>query len=223
MRPDGASGARLRRRNGEEPGPLLAHPGLVRKALFAPDGRSVLTADEQRVQVWDASTGRPRGPLLPINGTLTWAQFSDDGSRLMLIDAGGTVSVRATSSGRVVLGPIALDAELLSESGYRIRRVVALSPDGRRLAVHFPHHYPGKIRVYEVDAGRIFVMARSSGYLASLVFSPDSRRLLTAASDTLARVWDAETGEPVGPAMRHPTFVRQATFAPDGRARRHPR
>jgi WD40 repeat protein len=59
VRPDGTAGARLQRRRSEEPGPLLAHPGPVRKAQYAPDGRSVLTADERRVQVWDAATGRP--------------------------------------------------------------------------------------------------------------------------------------------------------------------
>ncbi len=210
VRPDGAAGARLQRRGGEEPGPLLAHPGPVRKARFAPDGRSVLTADERRVQVWDAGTGRPRGPLLSVNGTLIWAQFSDDGSRLMLIDDGGTVTVHATSSGRVVLGPIALDAELLSERNYLIRRVVTLSPDGRRLAVHFPGRVPKETRIYEVDTGQHLAMATGcSGFLSSLAFSPDSTRLVSAASDTLARVWDAGTGKPISPSMRHSTFVRR--------------
>jgi WD40 repeat protein len=217
VRPDGASGARLRRRGSGEAGPSLAHPGPVRAALFAPDGRSLLTADERRVQVWDIDAGQPRGPVLPINGTLTWAQFSADGGRLMLIDAGGTVSVRETRSGRLLLAQVPLDAELLSQGSHLIRKVVALSPDGRRLAVHFPGRVPSETRVYEIDTGRSLVTARGNGVLASLAFSPDSRRLVSAASDTLARVWDAETGEPVGPPMRHPSFVRQAAFAPDGR------
>ncbi len=190
----------------------------MREARFAPDGRSVLTADERHVRVWDAGTGRPRGPLLSVSGTLISAQFSDDGGRLMLIDAGGTVSVYATSSGRVVLGPIALDAELLSQGKHLIRRVVTLSPDGRRLAVHFPGRIPKEIRVYEVDKGRHLAIATcSTGLLSSLAFSPDSTRLVSAATDTLARVWDAATGKPIAPAMRHPTFVWRATFAPDGR------
>jgi WD40 repeat protein/tRNA A-37 threonylcarbamoyl transferase component Bud32 len=217
VRPDQAAGARLQRRRGGEPEPFLAHPGPVQKALFAPDGRSVLTAGEKRVQVWNASTGQPLGPFLPIKGTLTWAQFSNDGSRLMVIDSGETVSVGETSSGRLLLGPVALDAALRSERNHLIRRVVALSHDGRRLAVHFPGRVPNETRVYEVDTGRSVPIVQSNGFLATLAFSPDSRRLVSAASDTLARVWDAETGKPVGPAMRHPSFVRLATFAPDGR------
>jgi WD40 repeat protein len=218
VRPEGAAGARLQRRRGEPPGPLLAHPGPVRKARFAPDGRSVLTADERRVQVWDVATGRPRGPLLSVSEALIWAQFSDDGSQLMLIDAGGTVSVHATQSGRVVLGPIALDAKLLREGDQVIPKVVTLSPDGRRLAVHFPGRVPRETRVYEVDTGRLLTMeSLSSGLVSSLAFSPDSSRLVSAATDTLVRVWDAGSGKPVSPPMRHPTFVWRATFAPDGR------
>ena len=53
--------------------------------------------------------------------------------------------------------------------------------------------------------------------MSSLAFSPDSTRLVSAATDTLARVWDAGTGKPISPPMRHPTFVWRATFAPDGR------
>jgi WD40 repeat protein len=213
VRPDGASGARLQRRSGGATGPVLAHAGQVKKALFAPDGQTVLTADDKGVQVWEAGTGQARGPLLPINGNLTWAQFSDDGSHVMLIDAGGKVSVYETKCGRLLLGPIALDADI--QRSHLLRRVVALSPDGRRLAVHFPSRV--ETRVYEVATGRSLVTAGLDGILASLGFSPDSKRLLTAASDTMARVWNAETGEPVGPAMRHPTFVRLAVFGPDGR------
>jgi WD40 repeat protein len=216
--PDGAAGARLRRRRGGEPGLSLAHPGPVRMALFAPDGRSVLTADDLRVRVWDAGTGRPRGPFLPIEGGLVWVQCSDDGGRLMLIDAGGAVIVREVAGGRIVLGPIALDAELWSQRNHMVRHLVTLSPDGRRLAVHFPGRTPEETRVYEVDTGRSLAMADvSSGFVSSLAFSPDGRRLVSAASDTLARVWDAETGRPIPPAMRHSTFVRCAAFAPDGR------
>jgi WD40 repeat protein len=218
VRPDGAAGARLRRRGSEDSGQFLAHPGPVLKARFAPDGRSLLTADERRVQVWDAGRGQPRGPLLSVNGTLIWAQFSDDGTRLMLIDAEGTVSVHATGSGGVVLGPISLDAKLLSDCNHLIRRVVSLSPDGRRLAVHFPGRVPKETWVYEVDTGRRLAMATgSSGLVTSLAFSPDSTRLVSAATDTLARVWDAGTGKPISPAMQHPTFVWRATFAPGGR------
>ncbi len=209
VRPDGAAGARLQRRRGEELGPLLAHPGPVRKARFAPDGRSVLTADERRVQVWDAGTGRPRGPLLSLSGNLIWAQFSDDGSRLMLIDAGGTVSVHATSSGRVVLGPIALDAELLNDRNHLIRKVVTLSPDGRRLAVHLPGLDPKETRVYEVDTGRCLAMATGS---SGLVFEPGLQSGQYTPGQRRYRHTGAGMGRRDGPAHLPPPCGTRPSF-----------
>src|SRR5262249_19340271 len=48
-------------------------------------------------------------------------------------------------------------------------------------------------------------------------FSPDGRRVVTASLDKTARVWDAESGKPVGEAKRHEGRVNGASFSPDGR------
>ena len=47
-------------------------------------------------------------------------------------------------------------------------------------------------------------------------FSPDSRKIVTAALDLGARIWDARTGEPLTPPMTHLNAVRFAHFSPDG-------
>jgi WD40 repeat protein len=47
-------------------------------------------------------------------------------------------------------------------------------------------------------------------------FSPDGTRVLTAASDHTARIWDARSGEQLL-SLAHPDAVMSATWSPDGR------
>ena len=52
----------------------------------------------------------------------------------------------------------------------------------------------------------------------SAAFSPDGKRIVTASLDTTARVWDAESGKPIGePLEGHEDWVGSAAFSPDGK------
>jgi WD40 repeat protein len=57
---------------------------------------------------------------------------------------------------------------------------------------------------------------RHDDEVLSAVFSPDGTRIVTASQDKTARIWDANTGEPVGDVMRHDGPVDTASFSPDG-------
>ncbi len=183
----------------------------MRLALFSPDGLLICTAGSGAVRVWEAASGKPHGPgWKPLHATRT-AEFNTDGSRLLLVDAEDRATVFETATGRALLGPIQppVDAD-----GGR-NHLFPLSPDGRRIAV--TGGLSGALLLYEVASGTHYPTPIVGGIVARSEFSPDSRRLLTAASDTLARTWDAATGKPTGPPLRHPSFVRWAAFSPDGR------
>src|SRR5262249_52585077 len=47
-------------------------------------------------------------------------------------------------------------------------------------------------------------------------FSPDGKRIVTASRDNTARVWDAQTGQPLTEPLKHRHFVTSAQFSPDG-------
>jgi WD40 repeat protein/serine/threonine protein kinase/tetratricopeptide (TPR) repeat protein len=50
----------------------------------------------------------------------------------------------------------------------------------------------------------------------SVEFSPDGKRIVTASDDGTARVWDAQTGQPLTAVLRHGHKVASAQFSPDG-------
>jgi hypothetical protein len=53
--------------------------------------------------------------------------------------------------------------------------------------------------------------------VTSAAFSPDGKRIVTASSDK-ARVWDADSGKPIGePLKGHEGAVESAAFSPDGK------
>jgi len=147
---------------------------------------------------------------------VTAAGFSPDGSVLAIGTKLGHVEVRKPKT-----------LELLRHLGQHAFAVEAIgfSPDGRRLATA---SVDDTVAVWnaatweQVHALRHEVVHDEHGGddsfgVNSVAFSPDGRLLASASHDRTVRLWDVETGQPIGKPLDFATKALAVTFSPDGR------
>jgi WD40 repeat protein len=67
------------------------------------------------------------------------------------------------------------------------------------------------------DSSMLRTMFGHSDRIRAARFSPDGRRVVTASDDHTARIWAAQTGNPIGYVMKHEGPVTSASFSFDGR------
>jgi WD40 repeat protein len=202
---------------------------MVKYAEFSADGRRVLTIGAQEARVWNADNGRPLGPAFKSDSPLFAHSSSGDGKRLAVADVAGVVSLWEVDTGRRLLEPFVVpstpDERLGGNPPQKGPRgslaarptALALSENGEYLAAA-SINWPAGVWITDIEVGTTaFARSTSKGILSSLGISPDGKHVLTASSDTTARVWESATGAPAGPPLHHPTFVRCAAFSRDGR------
>jgi WD40 repeat protein len=187
-----------------------AHAQRIAGMAFSPDGRFLATAGlDSKVKVWDAKTGSPLHTLTGHTGEVLCVVFRADG---VLASSGKDATVRLwnVESGqpvRIVPLPV---ADWL--------RMVAFSPDGQRLAAT---SHGGGVWMWSTSTWqRVAFAGRHRGAVHSVAFTPDSRRLVSAAIDTLdgqVRLWDLASGKEAHRFKGHAQTVTCAVLGPDGR------
>jgi WD40 repeat protein len=178
---------------------LVGHSDSVTSAEFSGGAStSVVTAStDGTTRVWNATFQPQLRELAVVRKPVREVKFVGS-QRIRALTADGRAHVLGARTGRVLrLGP----------GGKRSRRAVA--PDGSTATIH------GSTVVLR-SGGRVLVLRKHRDRVYSVAFSPDGSLLATASKDHDARIWDAETGEPLL-RLQHNSAVRDAEFSPDGR------
>jgi WD40 repeat protein len=203
---DAASGELLYR----FPGQRIANP-VVRLA-FSPDSRRLASGSvDNAVKVWDVTTGQEvyafSGHTEPILSVL----FTPDGRRLISAGRDRLVRIWDLEDGRRDQpGPrLTLPKFSLSPT------CVAVSPDGRRLAIGGPTA-DGNVRLYDLTTGTLLHVLMGDVRVVSVAFSSDGRRVASAGHDGIVRLWDTTTGQDVLSMRGHLDLVGRVLFSPDG-------
>jgi WD40 repeat protein len=174
-----------------------------------PDGREVALSGPgypRFPRLWGVDTGR-EGPALQRRRQAHHMTYSADGKRLACNSAGRAgmcLQVWEVETGRELFS--------LPETPF-VGRVVALSPDGKQLALT-RHEKEHVAEVWDVDTSRLLrtLPAGIAMQGALLTFTADGLRLI-GVGITSVQVWDVATGREV----RSLQGIGNGVFSPDGR------
>jgi len=190
---------------------VLPHPEYVWAAAFAPDGQSLLTGCGLRqansAQCWSVATGQPLGSPLPHADQVSVVAFSPDGHILVTGDFSRQSTLKFWDAGHKLLASVPAEKSLSA---------LAWSPDGRWLVTGNqvdPYAQQWDAATRQPTAVRFSHEAP----VRSVVFSADSKLLLTGSYDKTARLWDAVTGQPHSPPLVNSGQVGAVDISADGR------
>jgi WD40 repeat protein/serine/threonine protein kinase/tetratricopeptide (TPR) repeat protein len=154
--------------------------------------------------------GRPWDPKARIHpaldGSITAAEFSNDGGFVLTASRDGTAVVWDIRTGEPLLAPFEHDDEVLSAD---------FSFDAQHIATACRDH---RAYLWSAVNGRLVAPPlEHDGPVLSVEFSPNGKRVVTASGDGTAKVWNAETGQLIAGPLRHTDALTTAQFSNDGR------
>jgi eukaryotic-like serine/threonine-protein kinase len=193
---------------------LKGHEAEVVSAAFSPDGRRIATGSyDHTAKIWRGTATTETVKLDRQTKVIAGAAFSSDGSLVVTASWDGTAMIWNLAAG---------DVRTLDHGTSRVW-CAAFSLDGTRIVTGtqdgvIPGDRGGSIHVWDVSTGRELMKKNRAhnGEIHMIEFSRDGQRILTAAADLTARVWDAFTGEELQRFEHNYPYV-YAAFSPDSR------
>jgi cytochrome c len=222
---------------------LEGHMAPIVALAVSPDGATLASASWDRtVRLWPLAGGAPR-VLDEHTQNVNGVAFTADGKALISVSYDLSVriwplsgaqpptvvsmptplnAVAVGADGEIAVGGADGKVYFLTADGARAGEVaagpkpvisIAISPDGALVAAA---GIGGTVAVIDRKARTLSRTLIGPGLpVWSVVFSPDSRTLLTGGADNIIRRWNAATGEPVDPLLVETVGDPLAAYAGD--------
>ena len=200
---------------------------------FAPDGKSVLTADNQaRFRFWDVATGRSITQYRSYLSRYSFAMSSDNGTLALSDHQEAAISIFKVGTRKEIQRLSFDELHRPEKERFGIYRFT-LSPNGRFLAIwesHPPNVVFGddaaKRRKYLLDVWDLHNRRRlrswKTGDLCDVEFCPDGKTLAAFEwphrnNKKSVRFWDIDSDDEIG-HVELPFAVSRIAFRPDGKS-----
>jgi len=195
---------------------LTGHASRVTSMDFSPDGKYLASGGRDRnIFIWDLDTGAAARQILSPKSTIWCVAYSPDGRFLASGNSDRDLDLWNTA-----------DWTLNRTYQGHLRQIYCLSfsPDGGAL---LSGDDEGIVKQWDIrnpnTVDEHWTLRGHTGMINHASYSPDGALLATAAGDwqtnddTTARLWDSETGSPIGVLAGHTASVRHTEFHPDGK------
>jgi WD40 repeat protein len=208
-------------------GPTFKLTGAVRCLAFRPDRLALAVGlEDGTLRIWEVPRVGPVAPPLTVGGPVRTVAFGRDGEHLLAVGGRGPrrwgLGRRAEPPGPVPVGP-RFDFDGSYDGPAGSPGIMAVSPDGRRIAVSAADGPGGLVgsRVLLLDAESGAVVGEGPGethLLVGVAFSPDSRWLLTwGPQPGTGKLHEVDVMGPGRPLLRSlGVAIHHAAFGTDG-------
>jgi WD40 repeat protein len=185
---------------------LRGQQGTIWSVAFSPDGREVVTAqDDHTAVIWNVTTGAVEHVLRGHSDRIWYASFSSDGKRIVTASSDKTARLwNADTGDQIAVLRGHQDAVTFAAFSPDTLRVVTASDDNTA-------------RLWDGETGALLTTLSGHGGLITAVnFAPDGKRVVTGSTDKTARIWDTSSGRQLAFLQGHGDFVSAVAFSPDG-------
>lgn len=200
-------------RSGVKPQPrkclytLKGHSSWVVSIAFSPDCRTLVSGSlDDRILIWDLTTGEQLGTLTGHKNSINSLAFSPDGRTLISASDDDSIKLWRLPSGELVRS---LNGHLRDVNS------IAVSPDGNFFASGSEDR---SICIWRLSTGEmIHSFTELSGMVKTVAISPNGQVLASGGLNNLINLWNLVTGQKIRELAGHQNSILSIAISQDGK------
>ena len=208
--------------------PPVGNIKMVRKSLISPDKKTILTSSsDNTIKLWDLQSGALLfDKFVNSNSPYNEAFFSSDGQNIICFN-GGSFSLWDAKNGiqlKTFPGTSSFEFGLPNDE---FANLTISSRDNLLITID-----DSVAKVWDIATGKIILTLNENRDLYCAFFSPDGKKILTAARDSITgflgikekfpletsvKIWDVKTGLLIAELKGNNSAISDIKFSPDGK------